>query len=197
MSDEDAHWTELLKAVKALNEMKKRIEFNASETIRVVTEATITSDIDAINTVYDHLADFEDPMRLGDAGALAIKVQQKVDDYIEKAHTRYAEFIETVVPERKVIEDAFKKLSESDEVDNVPRKQEMEKVTRDVRSMTQRMEENMNQHRDQFMDDIEKWAIDVEMEYQLVHDELDALLQRRNLESEAIAMTNHWAKYHS
>lgn len=177
--------------------MKKRIEFNASETIRVVTEATITSDIDAINTVYDHLADFEDPMRLGDAGALAIKVQQKVDDYIEKAHTRYAEFIETVVPERKVIEGAFKKLSESDEVDNVPRKQEMEKVTRDVRSMTQRMEENMNQHRDQFMDDIEKWAIDVEMEYQLVHDELDALLQRRNLESEAIAMTNHWAKYHS
>lgn len=48
---DDAKWVELLKAIKELIEMRKQVASNTLEAIRIVTEGSITNDIDTLETV--------------------------------------------------------------------------------------------------------------------------------------------------
>lgn len=174
---ETTQWEELWKAVNEFNEITKSVDSTASEAIRIVTEGTITSDIDAIRTVDEHLIDFESPNGLTDACLLAQKAQRLTDEYVGKAHMRYMQFIVTVIPNVVNIEVAFNNLAMNSPASESTNRQ-LEEIALDIRSINQRMAENVVGRKSELWNDVEKMALDVEFEYENIYHELKALLQK-------------------
>lgn len=176
--DLDAQWDELQEAIGELNEMKHRVNGNGTEAIRIVTEGTITSDIDAIQVVDEHLADFRNSSRLGVACLLADDAHRLTDEYVEKAHARYAQYTGATIPKLEIIDAVLRNVT-TNHIDADPEdlKRQMEEATRDIRAIIQHMEVDMNEQKGQLLDDMEKLALDVESKYQEIYNELDTLVQ--------------------
>lgn len=176
--DLNAQWEELQKAIGELNEMKKHVDINGTEAIRIVTEGTITSDIDAIGVVDERLADFRNSSRLGVACLLADDAHRLTDEYVEEAHARYAQYTGAAIPKLETIDAALRNLTARYIVaDSEDLKRQMEETTRAIRAIIQQMEIDMKEQKAKLLNGMEKLALDVESKYQEIYHELDTLLQ--------------------
>lgn len=176
--DANAQWDELMQAIGELNAMKKYVDSTASELMRKVTEATITSDIDAIRTVDEHKTEFEDSSRLTDACSLAKTIQDLTDTFVENAHDRYTQFTGVVIPKFAIINDVLNGLT-VDSVGSVERKQQMIEAIQKIRAITQRMKEDTNDLKDGLINQVEELAMELESAWQNTFQDLNQLLKKQ------------------
>lgn len=175
---DNTEWKQLLEAIKELVQMRKKVISTTLNAIRIITEGSITNDVDVLETVDTHLADFEHPDRLAKACSMVKLAQAFTDAYIQKTHVYYVQFTDGVVPRLDIIERALGRLiNDVAGTETADWDIQMEATTQNIKSIVRQMETNMNERIEDFKDLIERMALDIDLMYQRINIGMKELIQ--------------------
>lgn len=171
-----AQWYELLKTAKELNDMRNEIVKSALEAIKNVTDEKIKGDMDAVKFVDEHLTNFENSNRLAAACSLAEKGKKLTYGYVKMGRVRFAQFIESALPNVDAINGAVERLS-INSVDGLNADWNMQVIEtiKMMQSSSQQTQDNVNRLINDFMHAIEDMARHVDYGYEMICDDLEDL----------------------